>query len=67
LRTVRENDPPFQFPELEVIPHGVATEKFYPLPDKAEARRQMRLDDAEHRDAFIVLNATGTCRENGST
>ena len=57
LRTVRENDPAFQFPDLEVIPHGVATEKFFPLPDKAEARRQMRLDDAAHRDAFIVLNA----------
>jgi glycosyltransferase involved in cell wall biosynthesis len=57
LRTVRDNDPAFQFPELEVIPHGVATEKFFPLPDKAEARRRMRLDNAEHRDAFIVLNA----------
>ena len=57
LRTVRENDPAFLFPELEVIPHGVAIEKFFPLPDKAEARRRMRLDDAEHRDAFIVLNA----------
>jgi len=57
VRIVRENDPAFQFPDLEVIPHGVATEKFFPLPDKAEARRRMRLDDAAHRDAFIVLNA----------
>ena len=57
LRTVRENDPAFQFPALEVIPHGVATEKFFPLAEKAEARRQLRLDDAAHRDAFIVLNA----------
>ena len=57
LQIVRENDPAFQFPDLEVIPHGVATEKFFPLPDKAEARRKMRLDDAAHRDAFIVLNA----------
>jgi D-inositol-3-phosphate glycosyltransferase len=57
LRTVRENDPAFQFPVLDVIPHGVATEKFFPLPDKAEARERMRLGDAEHRDAFIVLNA----------
>jgi glycosyltransferase involved in cell wall biosynthesis len=57
LRTVRKNDPAFHFPGLEVIPHGVATGKFFPLPDKAEARRQMRLDDAAHRDAFIVLNA----------
>ena len=57
VRTVRENDPAFQFPALDVIPHGVATEKFFPLPDKAEARQRMRLADAEHRDAFIVLNA----------
>jgi len=57
LRSVREDDPAFQFPELDVIPHGVATEKFFPLPDKAEARQRMKLDDAEHRDAFIVLNA----------
>jgi D-inositol-3-phosphate glycosyltransferase len=57
LATVRKTDPAFQFPELDVIPHGVATDKFFPLPDKAEARRRMRLDDAEHRDAFIVLNA----------
>lgn len=57
LQTVRENNPTFQFPALDVIPHGVATEKFFPLPDKAEARRHLKLSDAEHRDAFIVLNA----------
>jgi glycosyltransferase involved in cell wall biosynthesis len=57
LRNLRETNPSFRFPELDVIPHGVATNKFFPMPDKAEARRRMRLDDAEHRDAFIVLNA----------
>jgi D-inositol-3-phosphate glycosyltransferase len=57
LQLVRENNPAFQFPALDVIPHGVATEKFFPLPDKSEARRRMKLDNAEHRDAFIVLNA----------
>jgi glycosyltransferase involved in cell wall biosynthesis len=57
VEIVREIDPAFRFPHLEVIPHGVATDKFFPLPDKSEARRRMRLDDAEHRDAFIVLNA----------
>jgi glycosyltransferase involved in cell wall biosynthesis len=57
LRTVRENEPAFGFPARDVIPHGVATEKFFPLRDKAEARQRMRLDGAEHRDAFIVLNA----------
>lgn len=58
LRSVREKEPGFEFPALEVIPHGVATEKFFPLAGgKTEARKRMRLDDAEHRDAFIVLNA----------
>jgi D-inositol-3-phosphate glycosyltransferase len=58
LQTVRENDPAFCFPALDVIPHGVATEKFFPLRDKAEARQRIRLGDAEHRDAFILLNAS---------
>ena len=57
LESVRQVEPDFRFPGLDVIPHGVATEKFFPLPDKAEARHRMKLDDAEHRDAFIVLNA----------
>jgi D-inositol-3-phosphate glycosyltransferase len=57
LQVVRESDPAFQFPALDLIPHGVATDKFFPLPDKMEARRRMRLDDTKHRDAFIVLNA----------
>jgi D-inositol-3-phosphate glycosyltransferase len=59
---VRQHEPDFQFPELEVIPHGVDTDRFYPLSDdeaarRIEARRAMKLEDAEHRDAFIVLNA----------
>jgi glycosyltransferase involved in cell wall biosynthesis len=69
LKAVREQDPTFQFPDLDVIPHGVASDKFFPLADgpdvagksvpsrRFEARRQLKLDDAEHRDAFIVLNA----------
>ena len=69
LKSVREHDPAFQFPDLEVIPHGVASDKFFPLAGgsdvagesipsrRLEARRLMKLDDAEHLDAFIVLNA----------
>lgn len=69
LRSVCEHDPAFQFPNLEVIPHGVASDKFFPLagdPDTAgesiparrlEARRFLKFDDAEHLGAFIVLNA----------
>jgi glycosyltransferase involved in cell wall biosynthesis len=68
LNSIRAQDPTFQFPDLEVIPHGVASDKFFPLTGgsdipgesiswrRLEARRQMKLDDAEHRDAFIVLN-----------
>jgi glycosyltransferase involved in cell wall biosynthesis len=61
LKSLRAQDPAFEFPALDVIPHGVATEKFFPLTAeplrRLEARRRMKLDDAEHRDAFIVLNA----------
>lgn len=60
--TVRQQETDFTFPKLEVIPHGVDTDRFYPLSDddtarRIEARRAMKLDDFEHRDAFIVLNA----------
>jgi D-inositol-3-phosphate glycosyltransferase len=62
LESVRAQNPAFKFPALDIIPHGVATEKFSPLPGDASsrriaARRFLKLDDAEHRDAFIVLNA----------
>lgn len=70
LQSVREQDADFQFPALEVIPHGVDCERFYPLgPDEVagddgsipsrrlEARKAMKLDDPEHLGAFIVLNA----------
>lgn len=69
LKSVRQQDPAFQFPDLEVIPHGVACDKFFPLPDdpnaaaeaipsrRLEARRRLKLSDADHLNAFIVLNA----------
>jgi glycosyltransferase involved in cell wall biosynthesis len=65
LELVRAQFPDFQFPVLEVIPHGVASDRFYPLGDdsgdvparRLKARRAMKLDDAEHLEAFIVLNA----------
>lgn len=57
----------FSFPKLEVIPHGVETDKFFPLePDdgsssipnrRLEARRRLGFDDSEHLESFIVLNA----------
>ena len=65
LKQVRDENPDFLFPELEVIPHGVDTDRFYPLSEddgeiparRIEARRAMKLGDAEHLNAFIVLNA----------
>ncbi|HYX29935.1 MAG TPA: hypothetical protein VE863_15445 [Pyrinomonadaceae bacterium] len=65
LERVREENPRFQFPELEVIPHGIDTEHFYPLGNdegeiparRLEARRAMKFDDDEYLNAFIVLNA----------
>lgn len=68
LKSVRRQDAAFQFPDLEVIPHGVACDKFFPLPEsdaageaiparRLEARRLLKLDDADHLNAFIVLNA----------
>lgn len=65
LETVRAHNADFKFPALEVIPHGVDTHRFYPLDDDAgdsparrlAARRAMRFDDAEHLEAFVVLNA----------
>jgi len=71
LEQIRQREPDFRFPALEVIPHGVDTGRFYPLDrgsaDAAErgsiparrlsARKAMRLDDPEHLESFIVLNA----------
>jgi glycosyltransferase involved in cell wall biosynthesis len=67
LKSVRAQDPAFQFPDLDVIPHGVDCDRFFPLAGETEgapipsrrleARRKINLDDAEHLEAFIVLNA----------
>ena len=65
LERLRAENPSFQFPELQVIPHGVDIDRFYPLGNddgdipsrRLEARRAMKFDDAEHLEAFIVLNA----------
>jgi glycosyltransferase involved in cell wall biosynthesis len=65
LNSVREANADFQFPPPEVIPHGVASDRFYPLGDdegsipsrRLEARRALKLGDSEHLEAFIVLNA----------
>ena len=66
LQSVREQNPAFQFPALEVIPHGVDCDRFFPLdhnPDDASmstrrrtARHALGMVDAGLLDAFIVLN-----------
>jgi D-inositol-3-phosphate glycosyltransferase len=67
LHSIREQNPAFQFPALEVIPHGVDCDRFFPLdynPDDAStptrrrtARHALGMVDAGLLDAFIVLNA----------
>ncbi len=68
LQFVRQDDPGFQFPALEVIPHGVDRDRFYPLNGddagveaiptrRLIARRKLGFDDPDHLHAFIVLNA----------
>lgn len=71
LAKVLEQDPAFDFPPLDVIPHGVDIDRFYPLADGVDeesngkslqsrrliARKALGFDDAEHLEAFIVLNA----------
>ena len=67
LQSIREEHPAFQFPALEVIPHGVDRDRFFPLdhnPDDASmptrrrtARHALGMVDAGLLDAFIVLNA----------
>lgn len=67
LRSVREQNPAFPFPALEVIPHGVDCDRFFPLDQNVDdasvsrrrrsARQALGFADNGLLDAFIVLNA----------
>jgi D-inositol-3-phosphate glycosyltransferase len=71
LVSVREQNPAFSFPKLDVIPHGVDCDRFYPIAETKNgpvvdssvplrrliARKQLGFNDPEHLEAFIVLNA----------
>lgn len=67
LRSVREQNPAFRFPALEVVPHGVDCDRFFPLDQNADdasisrrrrsARQALGFVDNGLLDAFIVLNA----------
>ena len=69
LKYVVDGDADFHFPTLYVIGHGIDADRFYPLSNDADealtastqrrlnARRALGFNDAEHLEAFIVLNA----------
>ena len=58
-----------RFNEIEIVPHGIDTTKFYPLPDsvdkagrvvlpgKLNAKRQVYPNQEDFLNSFIVLNA----------
>ena len=60
----KEREPSFNFPRVEIIPHGVDTDTFYPLQGNGEqmsgrlSARMLLFPDATDLDQrFIVLNA----------
>ena len=58
----RAKDPSFDFPAVEIIPHGVDTETFRPLEgegvsQRLHARRLLFPDLTDLEERFIVLNA----------
>ncbi|HEX8499651.1 MAG TPA: glycosyltransferase [Pyrinomonadaceae bacterium] len=63
VRAQRAKDPAFDFPAVEVIPHGVDAETFRPLdspdgvPPRLQARRLLFPDMGDPEGRFIVLNA----------
>lgn len=63
VRGQREKDPSFDFPAVEIIPHGVDTDTFRPLEAEPEvtprlrARRLLFPGMADLEGRFIVLNA----------
>lgn len=64
LADLRKKTPDVEFPEVEVIPHGIDSDVFHPLNDEADpvarrllARRALFPEMPELHDAFIVLNA----------
>jgi glycosyltransferase involved in cell wall biosynthesis len=54
----RAREPGFDFPAVEVIPHGVDTDTFHPLDGGRRRARRLLFPDAPDVDErFIVLNA----------
>lgn len=67
IARLRSKDPALSFPPLQILPHGVDTDAFFPWPDRdferiaANARHAAKsalfAGDPEAADSFIVLNA----------
>ena len=55
---LQKEDESFRLPALHVLPHGVDTQVFHPLPEsRATIRQGLFPGRPELHDAFIVLNA----------
>ena len=65
---MRDKNGAGNFPKVEIIPHGVDRNRFYPLPElvktgfasqgRTEAKRRVFGDFSDLNDSFVVLNAS---------
>jgi glycosyltransferase involved in cell wall biosynthesis len=68
FRRLRVKQPDRDFPAVDVIPHGVDRDRFYPLPElerasfgsrgRAPAKRRVFGDLPDAGESFVVLNAS---------
>lgn len=68
FRRLREKRADRDFPAVDVIPHGVDRDRFYPLPEleqasfasrgRAQAKRRVFGDLPDAGESFVVLNAS---------
>ena len=68
FRRLREKDHTRDFPAVEVIPHGIDRDRFFPFPElkrlsfasagRAEAKREVFGDRPDIAESFVVLNAS---------
>ena len=68
FRRLREKAATRDFPTVDVIPHGIDRERFFPLPElaqasftsagRAHAKKRVFGDAADLAESFVVLNAS---------
>jgi D-inositol-3-phosphate glycosyltransferase len=58
FRRLREQQAGRDLPAVDVIPHGVDRDRFYPLPDREQAKRRVFGDPPDAGESFVVLNAS---------